>query len=347
MISIYRRGRIWWARGTVDSRPIRVSLDTQFKEVAWQRAIDLEKSGSLPVAWGDFRKDFLQWKKLSAAASTQAKYDFVTWRFGKFLHPRGIELLREVTPEVILSYCKERMQDKHPTKQTPMGAPGMKSDLRLLHGAFSYAVDTGKIAKNPVIEKGLNTPPGNTKPFEHAEIEKMLACPYVAQNLTRKALILTFLYTGLRISDVSALRQDAVNFTRDTISVTTQKRKKPVLIALHPILKTALREHLKALASSQRFNPFMFPTVNGKRRPSQTVDAMLRRIFRHAKIERGHAHRFRDTMAVGLLAAGASLYDVSKLLGITMRIAEAHYSPYVEELKQRGARLVNAIDFRV
>jgi hypothetical protein len=48
---------------------------------------------------------------------------------------------------------------------------------------------------------------------------------------------------------------------------------------------------------------------------------------------------------VRLLAAGASLYDVAKLLGITVAIAERHYAPYVEELRERGKKLVSMLNF--
>lgn len=41
----------------------------------------------------------------------------------------------------------------------------------------------------------------------------------------------------------------------------------------------------------------------------------------------------------------APLYDVAKLLGITVAVAERHYSPYVQELQERGKRLVSALGF--
>jgi integrase len=45
----------------------------------------------------------------------------------------------------------------------------------------------------------------------------------------------------------------------------------------------------------------------------------------------GHTHRFRDTFAVALLEKGATIENVSRLLGHTsIKITERHYSPWVK-----------------
>lgn len=346
MLNIFKRGRIFWARGSVHGKAIYVSLDTQFKEVAWQRAIDLElRGGRKDVKWEEFRKDFLRWKQPHAAESTRRRYEFVLSRFGAFLKKRGIDLVHHITPEVIARYCEDRQLDEHPHSGRKLGPEGLKCDLRLLHGAFAYALDCGRLDANPVISPGLNTAGGETLPFTQKEIETMLGAPYVRGSAARRALLLIFLYTGLRISDVAAMPRKAVNFEAGNIVLRTKKRGKVVSLALHPDLREALKQHTKNLNDAQRFSAFLFPTLTGRQFWSQSLDAYLRRIFDHCGIEKGHAHRFRDTFAVRLLEHGASLYDVSKLLGITMRVAERHYSPYVFELQERGRRLVEKLDF--
>lgn len=52
-----------------------------------------------------------------------------------------------------------------------------------------------------------------------------------------------------------------------------------------------------------------------------------RKLFRLAKVNNGHAHRFRDTFAVELLLAGVPIERVSILLGHqSIKITERHYS---------------------
>ncbi len=71
--------------------------------------------------------------------------------------------------------------------------------------------------------------------------------------------------------------------------------------------------------------------------PDNKWRARLAKLFKLAKVEGGHPHRFRDTFAVGLLRAGVPLESVSILLGhSSVRVTEKHYSPWV---KSRQAKL--------
>jgi integrase len=55
------------------------------------------------------------------------------------------------------------------------------------------------------------------------------------------------------------------------------------------------------------------------------------------KFVEGHAHRFRDTLAVELLLAGVPLERVSILLGHTsIRVTEKHYAPWVRERQEQA-----------
>ena len=53
-------------------------------------------------------------------------------------------------------------------------------------------------------------------------------------------------------------------------------------------------------------------------------------VFMKAAIPHGHAHRFRDTFAVGLIRAGVPMDSVQALLGHgSIKVTEKHYSPWV------------------
>lgn len=53
-----------------------------------------------------------------------------------------------------------------------------------------------------------------------------------------------------------------------------------------------------------------------------------------------HPHRFRDTLAVDMLARGTTPYDVAKLLADTVATVEKHYAPYVRALRDRARRIM-------
>jgi hypothetical protein len=59
-------------------------------------------------------------------------------------------------------------------------------------------------------------------------------------------------------------------------------------------------------------------------------------------VPHAHPHRFLDTFAVDMLCAGASVYDVAKMLGDTVETVEKHYAPFVPALRERVRRITES-----
>lgn len=348
MISLYRRGRIWWIRGSYEGRRIKPqSLDTSDRVVAEKRkrqvevGFDTRETPCAPVT--EFVKNYFAQLRPETAVSTRKKYAWVITRFVRFLNKTGINHVGRIGPEIISDYLSDRITDIHPTRKMPIGKQGLRSDLLILHSLFAYAVRCKLLPENPVSLRGIGRArQAETLPFTQDEISAMLALdltPFL------RALLLFFLHTGMRISDVAGMSKRAVNLTAYKLIWKTKKKGKTVFLPIHPLLAEALERHLENLNPGQRVSISLFPTATGRQDHPQRVDRKLRRVFARAGIIGGHAHRFRDTFAVRLLERGASLYDVAKLLGITVKIAEDHYSPYVRELQERARRFVADLDF--
>lgn len=60
-----------------------------------------------------------------------------------------------------------------------------------------------------------------------------------------------------------------------------------------------------------------------------TWDQALRKLFKLAKVEEGHSHRFRHTMATNLLNKSVSVEQVAAILGNSPAIVYKHYAPWV------------------
>ena len=62
----------------------------------------------------------------------------------------------------------------------------------------------------------------------------------------------------------------------------------------------------------------------------------LKKLFKLAKVAGGHPHRFRHTFAAELLMAGASLTNISQLLGHSSeKITEKHYSAWIKGRQEK------------
>ena len=219
--------------------------------------------------------------------------------------------------------------------------------LERLRSFFRFCKDSDWIDANPCDKvrppKVLLTP---TLPFTRKEMGRIVAaCDEVPDNYGRtggqpakrvKALVLLLRYSGLRIGD--AVMLPVKNVQAGRLLLYMQKTGVPVHLPLPP-------EVTQALNGLPRANPDYFFWTGGSTAHSVTSKwrDRLARVFKLAKIEDGHPHRFRDTFAVELLLKGVPLDQVSILLGhSSVRITERHYAPWVRARQERLEELVQA-----
>jgi integrase len=154
------------------------------------------------------------------------------------------------------------------------------------------------------------------------QILKTAALPEIDARV--RTFILTMRYSGLRISDTTALACEGLK--GDRLQLHQAKTGEYVFVLLPTFVADALRKVVHR-------NPAYFFWTGTSKLPA-AVSVWRKRladVFKKAKIKNGHSHRFRDTFAVSLLQAGVSLEDVSTLLGHkSLRITQKHYSPWVK-----------------
>lgn len=352
MLTLDKRGRVYYAEGRCNGERVHQSLKTKDLTVAKALLRDLELrklSGGRLVAksWKDFSAEFLGWCSTSVKSaggdSTLARYSFVLTRFTKFLQARCILELEHINAEVLAAYAKDRLTDVHPITKVTATQITVRNDFKVLHRAFSYAKQAKYLAENPVVwQKPLKTN-REKRPFSPGELAAMLQDKQVAATPMLKAIVLMFTYTGLRISDVVGLRRVAVDLAGERIITRTQKRGKWTTLTIHPELAAAVEIYFQARNEAQVASEYVFSKADGSQLKRRWLASTLMRMFKRAGIPGAHPHRFRHTFAVRLLQQGASLYDVSRLLAIDAKTAEEFYAPYVQELQDRAAKLVRAL----
>jgi integrase len=300
------------------------------------------KEPTVPVipTWRDLRAAFmLQMNNRVAigklADSTRQRYEYTLKSFEEFLKNRCVTELPDINRPLIEAF-KVFRHARITERKYSRSAGGLTLDVAILHIVFALAVEKEMIIKNPVKTEGRpgENPQGGGEPFTAEELSKLRKSAH--EDLL---LFLMLRWTGLRGSDAVTLTWSEVNFENNEVERVTQKRKKRVVVPLHPELLFALE------AEYQQRNPVSSAPVlqNPKTGSVMTRPRLYQRMLalgRRAGVRNDHPHRFRDTLAVDMLAKGASPYDVAKTLGDTIATIEKHYTPFTKDLRERVRKIL-------
>lgn len=201
-----------------------------------------------------------------------------------------------------------------------------------LRSVFKYALAHEWIKRNPAASLGsIKVKESQKLPFNDAELKRILDC--AKSEPTTYVFILTLRYTGLRISDVSMLRVEALTDSNH-IQVTTIKNNAKVKIKIPDVVAKMLRRVEKKHPDYFFYNGSdSLETVTNHWRLFR-----IQPVFKAAKIQNATPHRFRHTFASKLLVSGASVGSVAAALGNTQRIVERHYSAWIKERQDKMDR---------
>lgn len=202
---------------------------------------------------------------------------------------------------------------------------------------FNKAVKFGKLMANPFyqLEKSDIFPKPKASHKQYLtpdELKRFMASdersPGVAE--TQKAFGFACL-TGLRISDIKALRWSDIKRNKETNTLVIVQKKTKALNAV-PIGNTAL-----SWMPPKGDDEFVFHLP-----AKANVDAALKRIAKKVGIEKNISfHCARHTFATLQLAEGTDIYTVSKLLTHSNLATTQVYADVVDELKRDAAERIS------
>ena len=131
----------------------------------------------------------------------------------------------------------------------------------------------------------------------------------------RDQAIIELLYaTGVRVSELIAIKIGAIDFKNRTIRVFGKGRKERMVIFSKSCLKTLL-DYLKN-SPTKHFNDFLFTNAKGEQLTARGIEYILDQIQNKCGIQLGlHPHMLRHTFATHLLEGGADLRVIQELLG--------------------------------
>jgi integrase len=320
--------------GTLAGEKVRRALD----QTSWDAATDLinawTTAGEIgvvkveaPTIREAISKYFEDCQARNLGWEAMRKYrHLLDDRFLPWSERKGLNNLRQVSVDSLRQF-------RQSWTDSPLTAT---KNLERMRAFFRFCDQAGWIKQNPALAvkapKVTQTP---TLPFSREEMKRIVAaCDRYGGNGARiKAFVLTMRYTGLRIGDTIRLAKSQI--VDGMVFVRTAKTGQPVSVPVPPEVLTALG---KVENGSDRY----FWTGKNIRSAVANWSRYLGSVFELAKIDNGHSHRFRDTCAVELLLAGASVEDVATILGNTPQVVSKHYAPWVKERQVRLEKIVRS-----
>lgn len=266
--------------------------------------------------------------------------------FTRYLDGHGLPARPgEVTPEVVRDFLaaqKERLSaaSAHHARAT-------------LSAFFRFLVREEWLTSNPVekVEK-VRVPRKVIQTFSHEQIEQMLAtCSGRSFNgLRLRAVILTLLDCGLRVSELCGLTLDDVSWDEGTLRVMGKGSKERV-VPFGEATRQALLSYL-ARRGELPGRSALFVTCYGDPMNRHEVHRILRDCGTRAGVTgvRCSAHTFRHTCAVMYLRNGGDAFTLQKLLGhsdlaMTRRYCELSQTDALQKHRQcsPGDRFLSSV----
>jgi len=269
-------------------------------------------------------KEFLTYLKVekNLAPRTIIEYENDLLLLSQFLQDRQIISWDQVTYRDLRHFLQYLEEERHNS------ATARARKVSSMKGLFSFLHQEGDIQQDPSIRV--------RKPKLEKKLPVFLSqedCQRFIQVLQEHSLhnrrdvtiVLLFLYTGIRLTELTQLDIHHLDLSYLTLRVYGKGRKERI-IPLLPQLVECLTSYLTFRQESlghatKTFSPLFF-TIRKEglfRITKRTVHEIFVRYSQHARLDRKHfsAHKLRHTFATLLYSKGVNLIELKDLLGHT------------------------------
>lgn len=319
MSFIFKRGPVWWYYWSTDGRKFGKSLKTDDKETAEVLKGEEDKTRLLtgiglpsPTSrWKKFHDEYLDYCKTKGAATHKRD-------------ERALDAFVSTVKPTLFKDISQRVIEVYLTKIANATSKGNANvNYRHLKAAFSKAVEWSYLPKSPFVGVSQYRLDKKAPRFlSKEEIVEMLSKARKDPHPASYGLAMAFLWTGMRLAEVLALKWEDIDFERGWIKAFGKGRKERP-IPLHPRLDAAL-------LAFRRHQGFVFGTEK-----AMSLDT-VQHIFRDRLLPPGASiHTLRHTFASHAVMSGMDLKTLQEILGhttITTTMIYSHLSrPHIKE----------------
>ena len=215
--------------------------------------------------------------------------------------------------------------------------------LAALRKFFLWAHSQGMVSDSPTQDvKGVESAPRAPKWLDKREVDKLIRAVERYGNLRDLAIVLTLRHTGIRVSELCALRADDIEISerKGTLTVRSGKGGKFRKLPLNLDVRKALDEYGEVRPRS--YDDYFFVSRFGKGIEPRSVEKLIDKYARFAGLEGVTPHTLRHSFGKHTLDEGANLVVVSALMGHQRLETTAIYTtPSQRDLEQAVERLAS------
>lgn len=246
--------------------------------------------------------------------NTRSAYSSDLTRFLSFIQRAGVSTLNKLTRRHLLDYLMWEKEQGLNATSLSRRLVAIRVFLRYLHQEGLLAGNVTETMDSPKIWKLL---PATLTP---SEVERLLEAPKLNKpiGMRNRALLETLYGTGLRVSELAALKLEDLQFDAGYLRCFgkgSKERVVPLGGAAATYLKKYIEETRPQFDPSTK-SPYVFLSNRGQALSRKTIWQLIRRCTHDAGIAKAVSpHTLRHSFASHLLANHAPLRVIQEMLG--------------------------------
>ena len=232
-------------------------------------------------------------------------------QLASFLQEGGFPSLTQATAEHIREWFNSlRQRGNKPAT--------VNTRYRGVHAFYKWLRKEGEVRENPLERIEPPRVPETVQPYYTPEEMELVLKSLRSRRLRgldgarARATLLVLFDTGLRASELCALRLEDVNWDAQTIAVRRAKGGNERVVSLGTASTRAVMSYLRI---RELHSPWLFAALDGGRLTKNALKLALRRAFEAARVEYKGVHAFRRASGIEYLRQGGQAEDLRVLMG--------------------------------
>lgn len=270
---------------------------------------------------------------------------FLKWCEDATLADFSVEMVREY-----ISYLQSaRKYEGHPfnpVQQTPMSAANIRNHVRVLR-SFASWLEQEQYTDANVLAR-LKVPKAPRKVIEtlsDEEMGRLFDCLDVNMDTGCRdaAILMLFLDTGLRCSELLALKVDDLHLEEQWLKV-MGKGQKERMVPFGAKATKLLQRYLGHFRPEPVVGNQVFLCLDGAPMSGNAIRLMFARLAQRAEVPRLHIHLLRHTFATRYLLNGGDAFSLQRVLGHTTLDMTRRYMDMVAVERAVRRRWISPMD---